>query len=110
MTGPLLACPVCAGPQMPGHPAGRLAIDHRDPCALRNAEDATQAADVDRAATVGWMWPRRFVRPVTPAEATLLAALGIKHTGVTRVSIWNPAVRNRTWQTPSTSTPGGIAA
>ena len=68
------ACPECAGLQLVGHPEGLLVFDHdRATCSLGRAEDSTTDADLRRAA--GWLGP--FARPITDAEATLLAAVGI---------------------------------
>jgi hypothetical protein len=64
-------CPECAGPQIPGHPAGLLAIRHTNACSLRDAEDARQVADSDELYIRG-----RFSRPATDTERILLAAVG----------------------------------
>lgn len=88
-------CPACAGPQMPHHPAGVLAIDHTNTCTLRTFEDATQAADHDRDHY------GRFSRPATPTEQVLLAALGygLPPQLDTTVEYLTPGVRRRTWPT-----------
>jgi hypothetical protein len=73
VTAPLLACPVCGGPQLAAHPAGLLAIQHTNTCRLRAAEDSTQVADLDR---LSWFGANDFDRPPTAAERELLTALG----------------------------------
>ncbi len=60
-------CPECTGEQMPGHPAGVLAIRHTNACQLRAAEDSTAPNDAEHG---------ERLRPATTAERTLLAALG----------------------------------
>lgn len=58
MTAPAVVnCPECSGQQMPGHPAGALMFRHIDPCSIRDAEDATQAADAERALLAAWPIP-----------------------------------------------------
>jgi hypothetical protein len=67
-------CPECSGPQLLDHPRGLLMFNHdRAACSLGRAEDSTADADLRRAA--GWIGP--FVRPISDAEKTLLAAVGI---------------------------------
>lgn len=46
-------CPVCGGSQFAGHPAGWLSIDHTISCSIRDAEDATRAADYARGYPAG---------------------------------------------------------
>jgi hypothetical protein len=60
------------------------------------AEDATADADLRRAA--GWLGP--CVRPVTEAEKTLLAAVGIDPAGIepwTNVTPMSPGILQRHW-------------
>ncbi len=88
-------CPECAGPQLPGHPKGPLVFNHnRATCSLGRAEDGTAVADLRRAA--GWLGP--FARPVTDAEKTLLAAVGIDPVGIepwTNVTPMSPGILQR---------------
>ncbi len=90
-------CPECAGPQLLGHPKGLLVFDHdRATCSLGRAEDSTTDADLRRAA--GWLGP--FARPITDAEATLLAAVGIDPAGLepqTNVTVISPGILRRHW-------------
>ena len=90
-------CPECAGPQLPEHPKGILTMDHdRTECSLGRAEDSTADADLRRAA--GWLG--NFARPVTDAEWTLLAAVGIDPDGLTpqtNVTPVTPGVLRRHW-------------
>ena len=67
-----MPCPSCSGPQLVGHPAGQLALQHTLTCPLLPAEDATQHADYLRLMER----PRPFDRASTSTERTLLAALG----------------------------------
>lgn len=64
------ACPVCGGARLYG-----LTFDHWPTgCALRDADDATVAADYQRLA---WVNPYDgLTRPATAAEQTLATALG----------------------------------
>ena len=64
-------CPSCLRQRIEHHPSG-LTFDHGLGCPLLAAEDATHAADVERAAGL-----RTFRRPPTQAERTLVAACGI---------------------------------
>lgn len=97
MTTPTIAlCPECAGPQMRNHPAGFM-FGHVDPCTLRDAEDATQAAD----ATRGGPLKLPFVRPLTDAEHALAQAHAAAH-GLTvppdlvaGISFPSPSIRTR---------------
>lgn len=61
-------CPECAGPHV------RNYVFKHDPlhCALRAAEDATQAADHERLAATGYA---PLLRLATGAEVTLVTAL-----------------------------------
>ena len=102
MTAPTpAACPDCAGPELVGHPAG-LMFAHTDPCAVRDAEDATQAADAERAGTyrVG------FARPLTDAESLLLHVIGTARgyrvaAGIACfVSYPSPGIRRREFRRP----------
>jgi len=71
MTEPM-PCPSCAGLSQPGHPAGPLGgWHHGQACPLLELEDARTVADADALDR-----RRVFVRPSTPTESTLLAALG----------------------------------
>jgi hypothetical protein len=89
-------CPECGGRQMPNHPAG-FTFDHLDPFTIRDAEDATQAADTTRG---GPLKPP-FVRPLTDAEHVLVtehaAAHGIPIPPdlVCRIDSPSPSVRTR---------------
>lgn len=85
--------------QIPGHPCGWLVFKNL-PEPHRSAEDATQAADHQRAAT----FARRFRRPATPTERTLLAQLGHQLPDgddtpplETWVSFFSPGARRRFW-------------
>lgn len=64
---PVPPCPDCAGPWLNGWRWQHSATD----CALRAAEDATQAADAQRLRELG----RTYTRPITPAEARLWQAV-----------------------------------
>jgi hypothetical protein len=57
-------CPACAGSWLYG-----FTFDHRLDCRIRDAEDATRAADLDR---ISVPWP--LTRPSTAAELELSAA------------------------------------
>jgi len=91
-------CPECAGEQMPGHPAGVLAIRHTNLCAIRAAEDATAANDAEHG---------ERLRPATTAERTLLNALGYQVPAAvfTQVVPLTGGVRNRVHLVPG-SPPG----
>ncbi len=91
-------CPECAGEQMPGHPAGVLAIRHSNACQLRDAEDATGANDAETG---------ERIRPATTAERTLLDALGyqVPAETYTQVTPITGGVRNRVHLVPG-SPPG----
>lgn len=97
MTAPTLAaCPDCNGPEMYRHPAG-LEFGHVDPCQVRDAEDATKAADRERDDYLG----RPFVRPLTDAEDLLLRVVATAR-GFTitnriqcHVSFPSPGIRRR---------------
>jgi len=92
----MTTCPNCSGQSMADHPAGMLAWQHANTCLIRVSEDAT--ADADHAHVAGW--GRRFTRPATSAELTLLSALGyaIPTAGlVTSVERWTASVTRRTW-------------
>lgn len=88
-------CPECGGRQLPDHPKGILTVDHnRETCSIGKADDSTTEADQRRAA--GWMGS--FSRPITAAEDTLLAAVGVVPTKpVTIVTPLTPSVLRRTW-------------
>ena len=90
-------CPECAGRQLPDHPKGFLVFDHdRATCYLGRAEDSTADADLRRAA--GWLG--QFARPITDAEATLLAAVGTDPATVepqTNVTPITASVLRRHW-------------
>lgn len=82
MTG---ACPECQGEQMVGHPAGALELKHTNQCGLREAEDSRRVADRSRAFPLslrpiglGQFAEISFVRPATPTERILLAAVGFE--------------------------------
>lgn len=87
-------CPVCAGPQMVGHPCGVLMIRHTNECALRASEDARQVADLEAGRS-------SFTRPATNTERTLLAELGYSVPAElsTRVVFLTPGARRREWPT-----------
>ena len=88
----------------PRHPAddprGVLTFRAPLPDDLQRAEDATAAADVDRARAVG----PRFRRPATPTEVGLLAAVGFVDGGgeppdvdlMTEVDV-RGSIRRREW-------------
>ena len=90
-------CPECGGPQLPDHPKGPLVFDHdRAACSIGRDEDSTADADLRRAA--GLLGP--FARPITAAEKTLLAAVGIDPAGLapqTNVSVISPGLLRRHW-------------
>jgi hypothetical protein len=90
-------CPECAGPQLLDHPKGLLVFDHNSAtCSLGQAEDSTTDADLRRAA--GWLGS--FARPITNAEATLLAAVGIDPAALepqTNVTVISPGLLRRHW-------------
>lgn len=90
-------CPECAGPQLADHPKGVLTFDHdRGACSIGRAEDSTAEADHRRAA--GWLG--MFARPITDAEATLLAAVGTDPATVepqTNVTPITASVLRRHW-------------
>ena len=96
-----IVCPDCAAPRMPAHPAGALAWQHTNSCALREREDATKVADAERLAgylgALGLPWQR----PATPTERTLLEACGIAlpTDAVTTVTLvaGRSAVVRRSW-------------
>src|SRR4051794_39892042 len=94
-------CPSCGGPPVTDVPViDPLRITHAMACPVLAAEDATRAADFDRAVP-GFT----FDRPVTATELTLLTALGWTDldgqpptTGTrTRVGHHTPGVRLRAW-------------
>jgi len=91
-------CPECAGEQMPGHPAGVLAIRHTNDCTIRAAEDSTAANDAEQG---------ERLRPATTAERTLLDALGylVPAEVFTQVVPITAGVRNRVHLVPG-SPPG----
>ncbi len=64
-------CPTCGGGQLPDHPAGVLAWQHRFGCPIRNAEATRLAADRATAKT----YRRAFRRPATNTERQLLGIL-----------------------------------
>lgn len=68
MTAPTKQCPPCGGAWL-----YNLTFDHGIDCPLRAADDATLAADYERA---GWGCGAPFSRPSTGTEQTLAAALG----------------------------------
>lgn len=61
------ACPSCAGGWLYA-----LTLDHSNDCPLRAADDATVAADYEKAAIFGQVYRRES----TDTEAVLAAALG----------------------------------
>ncbi|MBO1766786.1 hypothetical protein [Allobranchiibius sp. GilTou38] len=69
------SCPVCGGSQLVGHPAGWLAIDHATPCAIRDFEDATRAADYGRGYANG-----------SPAERTIGVDVPLLNLGTATVT------------------------
>lgn len=88
----MTTCPACTGGQLPDHPGGWLAWQHALPCPLGTAEDATRHADYVRHREIttppdGQLIPGGYSRPVTPAEATLLTALGHPPTIDTRTHV-----------------------
>lgn len=87
-------CPQCGGPQLAGHPGGALEVQHTAMCELLAAEDATRAADRDRADRLG---RERFARPTTITEAALLTAFGIPAHPSTHVDYLTRGVRHRSW-------------
>lgn len=92
MTNPT-PCPVCGGPRIIPHPAG-LVFRHGQACALLTAEDATQAADLDRLHRYG-----AHTRPATDAERALLTACAhtVPESLNTHVLPHSAAVRRREW-------------
>lgn len=71
----MILCPECSGPHMEGHPAGILVFRHvPNGCSLGEAQDSCHVADVDALADP--LGPVEFDRPPTPAERTLIDALG----------------------------------
>lgn len=99
MTTP--TCPECAGPQMPNHPAGLLAMKHSFTCSLRAAEDGRAVADHDAFVPTE--------RPATATERILLAAVGAPTSVtadpdlLTSVDFVTDSVIRRTWPwTPNT--------
>lgn len=100
-------CPTCSGEQMPNHPAGWLAWQHENGCLTRMLEDATAAADFERVRRRG-----PFKRTATPAELTLLAALGYPiPTGLlTAVAPMTTSVVYRGWPTLAGITPAPLPA
>jgi len=93
------ACPACAGRQMPDHPAGWLAWRHSNLCALRDAEDARHAADVDLAGG------RVTQRPATTTEMSLLSALGhpLPRDLTTRLEPVTAGIIRRSWSALETT-------
>lgn len=91
MTEPI--CPSCAGPQLLGHPAGVLTMQHRLHCDLLAGEDATAAADHLRLGSGA------LTRTATTTERILLASLGhvVEDGLLTHVERVTPSVRLRTW-------------
>ena len=91
-------CPSCAGEQMTGHPGGLLEFNHVPTmCTLRDFEDATRAADHERATDYG---VTAYARAATPTELTLLAAVGITvPVGGADTSVYflSPGIRRRDW-------------
>ena len=86
-------CPSCGGAQLPNHPAGVLAIQHRTNCPLLAKEDARKVADRERLARA-----YGFDRDPTETEQTLLAALGhLTPATATRVTVIAPGVMRHTW-------------
>lgn len=76
MTTPSPVCPTCAGLFQLNHPAGALTVAHvPNGCALGAAQDATQAADVERLSDP--YGPASLDRAPTPTEVTLAAVLGL---------------------------------
>lgn len=88
-------CPRCDGPRLAPHPAG-FVFRHRVDCALLAAEDATAAADAERAADAGLPG---FYRRTTDAERVLLEACGVALPLDARTECYwlTPSVRRRRW-------------
>ena len=72
MTTTTVTCPECSVPQLASHPGGTLEFGHvPNGCPLGAAEDATRGADAHRHR----FSPAGFLRPATPTERVLLAAV-----------------------------------
>lgn len=71
-SNPNATCPECDGSRIWPHVAG-LVFVHSQECSILASEDARQVADVDMLTE--WRL-REFERPSTPAERTLLTAIG----------------------------------
>ena len=79
-------CPVCAGAWL-----WSLFFSHTLTCALRDADDATVAADAERAA--GLDWRDVFTRPSTVAERALAGAFATPAAGVLPASVTTVTTR-----------------
>lgn len=67
-------CPECAAPAL-----YNWVLRHTNNCTIRDAEDATQAADRERLKSTRGVWPFAgvtFKRPTTATERVLLVASG----------------------------------
>ncbi len=100
------SCPGCGGPQLVDHPAGWLAWRHSNECALRAAEDATQAADHDRLHSSGLHRPVLDREP-TITEQALLSALGhpLPRKLTTRLEPVTAGIVRRSWPALEQTTP-----
>lgn len=95
----MITCPGCGGQQMTPHPAGPLAFDHTAACPHRDAEDATQHADLTR----GW---HDFTRPATPTERVLINAvepIDPRAELIVTVRRVTQSIRHRSWTTQTVS-------
>lgn len=69
-----MICPECGGPAL-----YNWVVRHTNICTIRDAEDATQAADRERLDHLPGRWPfgnAGLTRPATAAERTLVTASG----------------------------------
>lgn len=79
-------CPECAAPAL-----YNWVLRHTNNCTIRDAEDATQAADRERLDRSPW----GFLRPTTTTERVLLVAAGFTPTTEAQTKVLWRGYRHR---------------